>query len=76
MKSERNKTLNVVVGFKFRFHKFLKNVFNVGLTQLTLLSIFNDIYICVDNFNNYNHPFPFYHRNIKKQMNQLNLNNS
>jgi hypothetical protein len=40
MKSERNKTLKVVDGFKFRFHKMLKNDIHAGVAQLKRVSVF------------------------------------
>jgi hypothetical protein len=40
IKSERNKTLKIVDGFKFRFHKMLKNDISAGVAQLTRVSIF------------------------------------
>ena len=53
MKSERNKTLKIVDGFKFRFHKFLNNdtqrwCCTVKTSKYFLK--FDDNNICIDSF--------------------------
>jgi hypothetical protein len=53
MKSERNKTLKVVDGFKFRFHKMLKNDIQRWCCTVNTYKYFlkfNDNNICIGSF--------------------------